>query len=84
MVERRPSGKVEWSIFVYIARNCRKVQDQELNGGEKISPRLVSFEELLMLSDDTNFCSHEVIDTLLRARIDPAKRAALKTKLGAV
>jgi len=82
VTEQRPSGKVEWSIFVYIARGCTKVAEQSLDGGEKIASRLVTFDEFLMLADDPEFRSHEIIDMLLRARIDPEKRSALKARLG--
>jgi ADP-ribose pyrophosphatase len=82
LAAQRPSGKIEWTIHIYVARACRKVKEQELDGGEKITPRLVSFEKFLMLSDDPAFRAQEVTDMLLRARLDPQKSALLKKKLG--
>ncbi len=77
----RPVGKIEWTIFVFIARGCRKASEQKLDAGEKIAIRPVSFDDFLALSDDSTFRSAEIVDVLLRARIDPAKKADLHVLL---
>lgn len=40
-----PSAKIIWNSYYYIARNCEKVAEQKLDGGEKIKIEAISFEE---------------------------------------
>ncbi len=47
--EENPVGKIEWTIYTYVARNCRKVREPELDAGERMSSRLVSFDEFIAL-----------------------------------
>lgn len=75
--EIRPSGKIEWTLYDCIARDCRKVSEPHLDAGEKISLRLVSFEEFLTLADDPLFRSTHLLPQILRARYEPAKREEL-------
>lgn len=80
-MEVRPSGKIEWTIYVYLARNCKKVAEPDLDGGEKIDVRTVSFGDFLQLADEPNFRSPELTETMLRARLDPVKKEELRKKL---
>ena len=43
--EYRPHSKIDWSIYYYIAKGCKKVSDQNLDAGEKIEVFEVDFEE---------------------------------------
>jgi ADP-ribose pyrophosphatase len=79
--EQCPSNTMEWDVYTYIARDCKKLQEPHLDAGEKIQIRLVDFEEFLMLSDDPHFRGKELIELLLRARIDPSEKARLHTVL---
>jgi ADP-ribose pyrophosphatase len=44
---RAPYKKIAWTVHVYIARNCRKIGAQELDGGEKIQVREVTYDDYL-------------------------------------
>jgi 8-oxo-dGTP pyrophosphatase MutT (NUDIX family) len=79
--EEMPSGKIEWTIFLYVARNCEKKQEPDPGVGEKVQPRLVSFEELLTLCDESKFRSMATRFLLWRARLDPKKKEELRTLL---
>lgn len=46
-----PSHKMDWRIYVYVARDCRFIQKQNLDAGEKIQIRWVTLDELLDLID---------------------------------
>ncbi len=48
-----PVHKIDWKVYTFIARNCRKVAEQKLDAGEKIEVQKVSFEEFIdiILSD---------------------------------
>lgn len=79
--ERSPLGKIEWTIYTYVARNCVRTSEPHLDSGERITPRLVDFEEFLMLSDDPLFRSTDVSDRLLRMRLDPIKKEEFRHQL---
>lgn len=68
--EQDSIGRIEWTVYTYIARNCVLSKSQELDSGEKIKTRLVSFEEFLMLSENPLFYERELIPLLLYARFD--------------
>ncbi|MBI4086251.1 MAG: NUDIX hydrolase [Candidatus Liptonbacteria bacterium] len=72
--EKNPVGKMEWTIYTYVARDCVFNQPSQLDAGEKIETRLIDFEEFLMLSDNPLFYEKELVEYLLRARLDPKKK----------
>ncbi len=43
------SQKIEWRVYLYAARNCRKVASQRLEPGERISIRTVSIDEFVSM-----------------------------------
>ena len=42
-----PFEKIQWDIYVYIAKGVRKVSDQQLESGEKIELLYVSFDDFI-------------------------------------
>ncbi len=48
-----PFYKIDWTIYVYIARNCTKVSEPKLDSGEKIKILELNFDEFVenILSD---------------------------------
>ncbi len=77
-----PIFKIEWTVFTYIARNCRQVQAATPDVGEKIETRLVDFDEFLKIAtEDPLFYSPEIVPDLLRARLDPKKLDEFKRLL---
>jgi len=79
--EQNPVGKIQWTIYTFIARNCKKQQEPQLDAGEKITTRLIDFEEFLMLSDNPRFYEKELTMSLFRARFDEKAKAALRLLL---
>jgi hypothetical protein len=80
--EGKKSGKIIWDSFYYVARNCKKVQEQELDAGEKIELRFISFEEFLALADEPRFrTSVEFLLFLKELRDDKDKREIFRKKL---
>ena len=77
----QPIGKIDWTIFTYIARDCTKIAKPHLDAGERITNRLISFDEFLLLSDDDRFDADELNTELFRARLDPTKREDLRKKI---
>lgn len=81
IIEHRPHNKIDWTMFGYVARNCKKIQEPQPDSGEKIEPLLVSFEDLLKMPDHPHFRATEFKDILLRAHLDSHKREELRLKL---
>ena len=65
-----PVWKINWTIYIYIARDCIYWQPPRLDSGEKINTKLISFNEFLDLADDPYFYEQELVNYMLRARID--------------
>ncbi len=42
-----PATKIDWSIHLFVARNCKLHAQPHLDGGEKIVPRELFFEEFV-------------------------------------
>lgn len=77
----RPYNKIDWEIFIYIARDCKKVARQKLDCGEKIKSHALNFDEFieLVLSDD--YWGHELTEDVLRMKLDNKKLEEFHEKL---
>ena len=58
--------------------NKKKVAELNLDGGEKIILKPVTFDELLGIADNPLFNEKAVVLELLLARLDAKKKAELK------
>lgn len=70
---QRASAGVAWvkgPHYFYIAWNCRHEGAQKLDPGERITTKLLSFREFLMLSDDDRLRGQTLAMFLLRLRLD--------------
>ncbi len=75
---QRQKGRVVREQYCFIARDCRKVQDPDLDAGEQITTSLATLDEFLALAEDPHFRTYaEFLITLVKARLDPRERAAL-------
>lgn len=61
-----PLTKIEWNIYTFIAKNCRKIGEQQLDGGEKISIKTVSFDEFTNLVFSEKFYGNEFAFDLMQ------------------
>jgi ADP-ribose pyrophosphatase len=68
--KQSPYNKIEWTEYVFIAKNCKKTSEQKLDSGEKIEVLELSFDEFFekVLSD--NFRSILFKIDLLKMKID--------------
>jgi ADP-ribose pyrophosphatase len=59
----QPVSKIEWFVYVYLATDFDKEVPQKLDVGERVIPKLVSYEELLLIIDDpkTRFMPKDLI-----------------------
>jgi 8-oxo-dGTP pyrophosphatase MutT (NUDIX family) len=70
--------RVDANIHIFIAKDCKEVTGQSLDGGEEIQVELVSFEHFLKLSDESTFHNRDLIIEMLRARLHKDKKEAFK------
>jgi ADP-ribose pyrophosphatase len=63
--EFKGTTKVDVREFVFVARDCKKIAEQRLDCGEKISFRLVSFSEFLLLCRNDRFVAPFHLKTLM-------------------
>ncbi|MFA5925904.1 MAG: NUDIX domain-containing protein [Parcubacteria group bacterium] len=76
-----PYEKIVWTVHSFIARDCIKKQDPDPDAGEKLESKLVTFEELLKLSDDPSFYEGELKNSFLRARFEKKYREEFRKLL---
>ena len=68
---QQPISKMEWAIYTFIAKDCKKIADQNLEVGEKIAPLSVSFDEFVDLVLTEKFGDTEILVKFLRAKLAP-------------
>lgn len=74
----QPYSKIEWAIYILIAKGCVKVADQQLDAGEKITLSDVSFGEFVEMTLSEQFPDKEVQKEFLKAKLDPQKMEEIK------
>ena len=74
-------GKIDWTIYLFVARNCKKVAEQNLDAGERIEVREVGFEEFLDTVTHEDFWGQTIANYILRLRLNPEKLEEFKKKL---
>ncbi len=76
-LSKKPVGKIDWNIFVFIARNCEKVAEQNLDAGEKIDLKFVNFEEYKEMIFNKKISSI-ILEEFLFAKIDSKRMQEIK------
>ncbi|MFH1946824.1 MAG: NUDIX hydrolase [Candidatus Magasanikbacteria bacterium] len=76
------NSKLYFPEYIFIARNCKKTSEQDIDGGEKINVKLSTFDEFLDMFRDTNcatsiYLKSEIYEVLL----DDNEKEKLKQKL---
>jgi 8-oxo-dGTP pyrophosphatase MutT (NUDIX family) len=56
----QPTGKIDWAIYTFIAKGCRKVKEPSLDAGEKITLQFVNFEEFLKITAREKYRDKEI------------------------
>lgn len=73
-----PTSKIDWVVYVFIAKGCKKETDQSLDAGEKIELIQVSFDKFLQIGRDERFADKEIVPDLYEALLDYEKYEELK------
>ncbi len=78
----QPMAKMDWAIYTFVANNCKKVSEQNLDGAEKIKPIELSFDAFIETASAENFNEIDIRLRVLEAKADPKKLVILKEDLG--
>lgn len=73
-----PASKIDWVVYTFIAKGLTKVAEMKLDPGEKISLKLVSFDEFLEVAQDERFAEKGSAMKLLQAKLDSEKMKELR------
>ncbi len=74
----QPVTKLEWPIYIFVARNCEQVAPLKLDAGEKIQLQFSSWEEFLRIIYTEEFRDEDIALKLLRLKDDPEKLRVLE------
>jgi ADP-ribose pyrophosphatase len=77
---RQPVMKIDWAVYVFIAKNVKKVAEQNLDGGEKIELLPVTFDEFLEKAVEHDLVGGKPFAEICFARADPVKKEALRKR----
>lgn len=72
------SNKIAWTIYTYVAKNCKKVALQKLDPGEKIRCDLISFDEFMDILAEGKVDDIHLTVKALESKLDPQKMEGLK------
>jgi len=74
----QPISKIDWAVYTFVAKGCKKVGEQNLDGAEKIELRLIDFDEFLDMATRDEFGDYELKIRMLEAKADPQKMEEIK------
>jgi ADP-ribose pyrophosphatase len=77
----QPIGKIDWVVYIFVAKGCRKVAEQNLDGAEKVATMFCDFEEFIDHVSKDGFGDMELKLKILEAKLDPSKMQAFKNEL---
>ena len=75
-----PYTKIDWHVYTYIARGCKKIKDHQQESGERIQEKLVDFDEFVDIVTSKKFFGKELALDVLRM-IKNGTLEELKNKL---
>jgi ADP-ribose pyrophosphatase len=77
----QPSHRIVYRAHYFIAHNCRNTQEPQLEAGERIVNKLVTFEEFLRIAADERFRDMALANMLLRLQLNPRECEAFRRLL---
>jgi len=76
-----PIYKIEWNVYIFVARDCKKIQEPKLESGEEIEIMKVDFDEFIDLVIGEKFWGREFAEDVLRMKLEPKKLREFKKKI---
>jgi ADP-ribose pyrophosphatase len=75
-----PSHKIDWGIYLFIAKDCIKTTEPKPDAGEKIEIKEYSFEEFIDIVLSEKYWGDELVKDVLRMKVE-GKLEEFKNKL---
>lgn len=75
----QPVNKIDWCIYTFVAKGCKKVQEQTLDGGEKIDVKFADFDSFVEIATQKDFVEYNLKLRFLEAKTDPKKMEELRS-----
>ncbi len=75
---QQPSSKIDWVVYTFIAKGLKKISKLNLDAGEKITFKPVTFDQLIEAGTDKNFSEKEIVTKLYEAKCDMQKKKELQ------
>ena len=69
----QPVSKIEWAVYIFFAKGCKKIMEQNLDGTEKIETIYVDFDEFVQQVLQKDFSDLELKIKFLEAKLDTRK-----------
>lgn len=66
----QPLNKLDWTVYTYIARECKKIAEPALEPGEDIEIREVTFDQFIEIVTGNNFWGRELTCEVLRMKME--------------
>lgn len=76
----QPISKIEWAVYVFIAKGLEYTGHNNLDSGERIQVKKVSFDDFLQLARNPSFSEYEVKDDMYEALLDQNAYEILKKR----
>ena len=73
--------RIDWAMYSFIAKGCKKIKEPVLDKGEKIALKFVDFDEFIEMLLDERFRDTDLALRLLRMRHNKEQFEAFKTSL---
>jgi ADP-ribose pyrophosphatase len=73
--------KIDWTVYTFVAQGCKKVSEQNLEGGERITPVLFEFDDFIEKVCEEDFPNLSLKVKILEAKLDSEKMRDLKAML---
>ncbi len=67
--ETELTSKIDWICYTYIARNCKIVGDQQLDGGEKITVHKTTIADFFRMVIEKPFREYELLLPFMRMEL---------------
>ncbi len=80
LFEERPLSKMDWVVYGFIGRNAKKVREPKPDPGEKIMPRIITFDELIASVTTGRALQRDFGRIVMEAVLNPMKMDELRKK----
>lgn len=74
----QPITKVDWAIYIFVAKGCKKVAEADPGPGERITVSLVTLDDIIAKVGDPRLIHDDLDVELIEAKYNPEARKHLE------